>query len=83
MTIEELLKVQRAQPFRPYEIVVADGTVLRVVHPEFVARSPLGRTITVYEEDGTSRILDRLLVTQIRLPNGHGKTRRKRRDGSK
>ena len=75
MTVEELMKVQRAEPFRPYEIIVADGTVVQVQHPEFVARSPTGRTITVYEPDGSSRILDMLLVTQIRLAE---KTRRRK-----
>lgn len=66
MTIEELINVQRAEPFQPYEIVVADGAVYRVDHPDFVARAANGRTITVYEGNA-ARILDMRLVTQIRL----------------
>jgi len=82
MTIDELLRVQRAQPFRPYDLIVADGTVVRIEHPEFVARSPTGGTITVYEPDGTGRILDMRLVSQIRLPRQRQPRRKRKDDGS-
>jgi hypothetical protein len=66
MTAVELRKALHARPFRPFTLYLADGRNLRVVHPEFVAISPSGRTAAVYPEgdDGADQI-DLLLVTQI------------------
>lgn len=40
MTVDELRKMLRAQPFRPFEIHLADGRSLPVNHPEVVAIVP-------------------------------------------
>ena len=52
MTINELRKMLRAEPFRPFEIHLADGRSLSVDHPEFVGQAPSGRTISVGQVDG-------------------------------
>jgi hypothetical protein len=41
-----------------------------VKHREFMALSPSGRTITVYQADDTSHIIDLLLVTDLEVRNG-------------
>lgn len=78
MTVEQLIQMQRAQPFRPYRIHLADGRHLDVKHPDFLARSPAGRTAMVYKDDETFEVIDLLLVTSLEVVNGdpHGKQRR-------
>jgi hypothetical protein len=67
MTVERLLELQRAQPFRPYRIHLADGKTLDVMHPEFLARSPGGRTAVLYGANGACDIIDLLLVTRFEV----------------
>ena len=70
MTIEQVLQKQHAQPFRPYRIHLADGRHLDVQHPDFLARSPSGRTATVYTSDDGSEVIDLLLVTSLEDRDG-------------
>ncbi len=65
MTIDQLLQVIRAQPFKPFRLNLADGRHLEIHHPEFVARSPSGRTAIVYKPDESFEIVDLLLVVSI------------------
>ena len=60
--------------FRPYRIHRADGRSLDVHHPDFVARAPTGRTITVYKLDDTSEIVDLLLVAGLEVLNGQSQS---------
>jgi hypothetical protein len=41
-----------------------------VHHPDFVVRSPAGRTIVVYKPDDTSEIVNLLLVAGLEVLNG-------------
>jgi hypothetical protein len=71
MTNEQLRKMHSAQPFRPFDIHLADGRSLPVDHPEFLSQSPTGRTIAVGLPDGTHEVVDLLLVTSLKpRPNG-------------
>lgn len=79
MTIEELRKHHQARPFKAFDVCLADGRAFPVEHPEFLAQSPLGRTIVITLDDGTSEIIDLPMVTSLKgWPNGH-KPRRRRR----
>jgi len=70
MTMQEFRKMLRAQPFRPFDIYLADGRSVSVDHPEFVGEAPSGRTISVGTVDGFE-IVDLLLVTSLKpRPNG-------------
>lgn len=72
MTIERLREVLRNHPFHAFTIHLADGRNLDVVHPEFVAISPSGRTAVVYTKDDSSHHIDLLLVTDLEVKsNGH------------
>ncbi len=77
VTLEQLLAKQRAQPFRPYRIHLAAGRHVDVAHPEFLARSPSGRTATVYTSEEGSQVIDLLLVTSLEDLNGRAARRRK------
>jgi len=68
-TIEQVKQLYNAAPFRPFIIHLADGRQIPVKHREFIALSPSGRTITVYQADDTSNIIDLLLVTDLKVKN--------------
>ena len=70
MRVEELVQMQRSQPFRAYRIHMADGRYLDVQHPDFVARSPSGRTAIVYKVDETFEVIDLLRVSSLEVING-------------
>ena len=77
MTIHQLQKMLRAQPFQPFDLYLADGRSLPVDHPEFVGQSPTGRTIGIGLKDETIEIVDLLLVTSLK-PRPNGSQRRGR-----
>lgn len=78
MTIDQLRTFHKALPFKPFRVHLADGRHLDVDHPEYLAQSPLGRTITVYRNDDTCEVIDLLLVTSLEVLNGHAKRSRSR-----
>lgn len=78
MTVEQLRKMHRAQPFQPFDICLADGRVLPVDHPEILAVPPPGRTIGVGCADGTVEVIDLLLVMSLK-PRANGRTSSKSR----
>ena len=61
MTVERLHNAHRASPFRPFTIRLADGRSFLVRHPDFLSRSPSGRTIIVHGENESYSVLDLLL----------------------
>ncbi|MEW6253702.1 MAG: hypothetical protein AB1716_23905 [Planctomycetota bacterium] len=72
MTLEQLRKTLRTQPFRPFTIHMGDGRVLKVPHPDFVWTHPEGQR-TVVVGTGTPddfEIIDLMLVTSIEVVNG-------------
>lgn len=70
MTVDQLRAVQKAKPFRPYKLHLADGDVVEVRHQEFVTMSPSGRTIVVFGQGDEMSIIDLLLVSRIEMVNG-------------
>ncbi len=81
MTIAALRRLHLARPFQPFDIYLADGRSLPVEHPEFLAQSPTGRTVSVGLPDGTHEIVDLLLVVTLK-PRPNGTVRRRRRPAS-
>ncbi len=79
MTIEQLRNFYDEQPFRPFVLHLADGRAIPVMHREFMASAPSGRTITVFQPDDTLNVVDLLLVTDLEVKpttNGSGKRRK-------
>jgi hypothetical protein len=70
MTIEQVKQLYNSAPFKPFIIHLADGRRIPVKHREFMATSPSGRTIVVYEQDDSFNIIDLLLVTSLEVKNG-------------
>jgi hypothetical protein len=79
MTIEQIRNFYNAQPFQPFTIHLADGRGIPVMHREFMASAPSGRTVTVYQPDDTMNVIDLLLVTDVEAkPKANGSSRRRR-----
>jgi hypothetical protein len=70
MTIEQVKQLYNSAPLKPFIIHLADGRRIPVKHREFMATSPSGRTIVVYEQDDSFNIIDLLLVTSLEVKNG-------------
>ncbi|MBI3468433.1 MAG: hypothetical protein HY000_35980 [Planctomycetes bacterium] len=75
MTIEQLKEMHRAHPFQPFRIHLVDGRSLDVLHPEALAHSESGRTISVATPRDSFQIVDLLLVVSLE-PIKNGKRRR-------
>jgi hypothetical protein len=67
MTVEKMRDFYQAEPFRPFIIHLADGRQIPVVHREFIAAAPSGRTLAIYQPDDTFNLIDPLLVTDIEV----------------
>lgn len=66
MTLEEVRKAVHTAPFQPFTMYLADGTSLRVPHPDFIALPREGRTVALYaENEHAHSIVDLLLVTRL------------------
>ena len=70
MTIEQFKTTLHLQPFRPFTIRMADGRAFQVSHPDFVAQSPSGRTVIVFQPDESYSVLDLLQMTELQVVNG-------------
>jgi hypothetical protein len=68
MDINEIVSLKNAQPFVPFQLRLADGLVFEVKHPDFIARSPLGRCVTLFDTEGV-HILDTRLIAELRPPD--------------
>ena len=78
MWSERLMEMLATRPFRPFALRLADGELVRVEHPEFIARSPGRRTVVVFGRDDTMKILDLFLVTSLEtVPARNGRKRRR------
>lgn len=72
MTIEQLNNVHHARPFRPFTIHMGDGRTFFVQHPDFISRSPSGRTVVVHGPGESFSVLNLLLTTELEVhPEGH------------
>jgi hypothetical protein len=80
MTHERIRQLWKAEPFQKFTMHLADGRKIAVLHREFLAISPSGRTVNVYQPDDSFNIVDLLLVTDVEVrPNGRPHRGDKRR----
>ncbi len=66
MEASGLQEVIRAQPFRPFAIVAADGARIRVGHPEWIAVRG-ERSAAVFDQDERLHIIDVMLVQRLEI----------------
>lgn len=72
MTSEQFKATIRLQPFRPFTIRMADGRTFPVDHPDFIALSPSGRTVIIFQRDDSYSILDLLLISELEVATTNG-----------
>jgi len=66
MEVSAIRDTMHAQPFRPFRLRLADGRMLLVRHPDFIAVAPEGRRVVVFNEpDGAMSILEPLLIVSV------------------
>ena len=66
MTLEEVRAIVHAAPFQPFNMHLANGSSIRVPHPDFIAIPAVGRTVALYKEgERAHTIVDLLLVTRL------------------
>ena len=53
MNANELKELYHATPFRPFEIVLPNGSTVAIDHPEFMAFSRDYRMVVVYPMEGS------------------------------
>ena len=67
MTMQQMRAAFQAKPFRAFNLHLADGDVLPVPHPDFIAIGPGGRTVVVFGKGDEMGIVDLLLVMRIEM----------------
>ena len=65
MTVPEFRQALKHEPFRPFNLRLADGRSLPVLHPEFAVVEPQSTTVIVVQPEGGFNIVDLLLVTDF------------------
>jgi hypothetical protein len=68
MRVEEIREAQRAEPFRPFVLHLADGRQFVVDHPESILLSRNNRTVVVDDIEGNIELIDSMLVTSMTIP---------------
>jgi hypothetical protein len=77
MNIDEIRALRNAQPFKPFDIILRDGTKVHVILPERMALAPNGQKLGVYQGmmpivvDVTS--IAGLALTRMRKPRSRKK----------
>lgn len=78
MRIGELRERYDAAPFVPFDIVLTNRRAIHVAHPDFMAFSPTGRSIVVYEDNG-ALILDVPLIIALKERRNGARARKRSR----
>ena len=84
MTIDQLLRAYRTEPFRPFSISLTDGREFYVPSREFLLIFPAPtRTFIVGDKDGSHSVIDLLLVSSLDYHKKNGRPRARRRRPSR
>ena len=79
MNVQGIKDLYSAARFQPFEIVLPNGTTVRVDHPEFMSFSRDYRTVHVQDRDGRTKRIDIKLIGALNeMANGARPRKRKR-----
>lgn len=76
VAIEEIRRFQKDEPFHPFEIVMVDGRVFKIPHPDFILVPPRGTWVYVTDKYGNTAHLNLLVISLVRKSTKNGKRRR-------
>jgi hypothetical protein len=66
MTLDEVRSLVHAAPFQSFDMYLADGSFIRIPHPDFIAIPAAGRAVALYKVgERAHTIVDLLLVTKL------------------
>jgi len=78
MNANEIKELYQAAPFKPFELVLPNGSTIPVPHPEFMMFSQDHRTIYVAQPEGGAKRIDVKLIVAIN-ESTNGSTRKNKR----
>jgi len=80
MNVKEIRDLYMAAPFRPFELVLTNGTTIQIAHPEFMMFSPDYRTVHAVDarDEVAKRIDVKMIIALNELKNGVARRKRKR-----
>lgn len=64
---DEVRKLMNAEPFRPFFVKTSDGRQYRVKHPDYVAISPKGGRLTLFDDEETTTTLSALRIVGVEI----------------
>ena len=70
MDLNSIRNALREQPFKPFQLCLADGRRVAVKHPEFVAMNQ--RIVIVTDEDSATKIIEPLLIVSLEPSRASG-----------
>ena len=65
MNLNQFTREVRRQPFRPFQLVMVDGSRFTVDHPEFASIDRRGREVTLHAADNTRHELAARLIQDV------------------
>jgi hypothetical protein len=65
MTRQVLRKAMERRPFRRFSVRLTDGEFVPIKSDHSAAVHPKGETMVIFEEDGSYRIIDIALITEL------------------
>jgi hypothetical protein len=77
--VQEIRNLYAAAPYRPFDLLLTNGTAVRVVHPESMSFSPSYETVHVYELDGGAKHIDVKLVIALNKVRNGARPRKRRK----
>ncbi len=80
MVLESIRELNKAVPFRPYQLRLTSGTVHQVPHPDFIAISARGSWVMVSDLNEHPYWISTILieeVTPLKTPAKNGKEKRR------
>ena len=72
---DEVRKLMNAEPFSPFLVKTSDGKQYRVKHPDYVAISPKGGRVTLYDDEETTTTLSALHIVGVELQRTRARSR--------
>ncbi len=72
---DEVRRLMNAEPFAPFMVKTSDGRQYRVKHPDYVAISPKGGSITLFDDEEVTTTLSTVHIVAVELLRTRSKAR--------
>jgi hypothetical protein len=72
---DEVRKLLHAVPFQPFFVKTSDGKQYRVKHPDYVAISPKGGRLTLFDEEETTTTVSALHIVAVEPARAKARSR--------